>query len=70
MRTQHDTGWTRSFGVFALRFFDFAFACPLYSVWRAVGLLVRVELTGEREHAPMATGDTALTLPKTESGTI
>ena len=30
---------------FGLRFFYFAFACLLYSIWRAVDLLVQVELT-------------------------
>ena len=33
---------------FGLRFFYFTFACLLYSIWRAVDLLVQVELTGER----------------------
>jgi IS4 transposase len=35
----------------------FAFACLLYSIWRAVDLLVQVELTGEYEHAPVVTAD-------------
>jgi len=53
---------------FGLRFFDFAFACLLYSIWRAVDLLVQVELTGEYEHAPMVTADNTLTLLKKETG--
>ena len=40
---------------FGLRFFYFAFASLLYSIWRAVDLLVQVELTGEYEHAPVVT---------------
>jgi len=53
---------------FGLRFFYFAFACLLYSIWRAVDLLVQVELTGEYEHAPMVTADNTLTLVKKETG--
>ena len=53
---------------FVLRFFYFAFACLLYSIWRAVDLLVQVELTGEYEHAPMVTADNTLTLVKKETG--
>jgi len=44
---------------FKLRFFYFAFACLLYSIWRAVDLLVQVELTGEYEHSPIVTADYA-----------
>ena len=51
-----------------LRFFYFAFACLLYSIWRAVDLLVQVELTGEYEHAPVVTADNTLTLLKKETG--
>jgi len=51
-----------------LRFFYFAFACLLYSIWRAVDLLVQVELTGEYEHSPMVTADNTLTLLKKETG--
>jgi len=40
---------------FGLRFFYFAFACLLYSIWRAVDLLVQSELTGEYEHSPIVT---------------
>ncbi|TYO71634.1 Transposase DDE domain-containing protein [Halobacterium salinarum DSM 3754] len=54
---------------FGLRFFYFAFACLLYSIWRAVDLLVQVELTGEYEHAPIVTADNTLTLLKKETGT-
>ena len=53
---------------FALRFFYFAFACLLYSIWRAVDLLVQVELTGEYEHSPIVTADNTLTLLKKETG--
>jgi IS4 transposase len=51
-----------------LRFFYFAFACLLYSIWRAVDLLVQVELTGEYEHSPIVTADNTLTLLKKETG--
>ncbi len=51
---------------FGLRFFYFAFACLLYSIWRAVDLLVQVELTGEYEHSPIVTADNTLTLLKKE----
>jgi len=46
----------------------FAFACLLYSIWRAVDLLVQVELTGEYEHSPIVTADNTLTLLKQETG--
>jgi IS4 transposase len=46
----------------------FAFACLLYSIWRAVDLLVQVELTGDYEHSPMVTADNTLTLVKKETG--
>jgi hypothetical protein len=49
---------------FGLRFFCFAFACLLYSIWRAVDLLVQVKLTGEYEHSPIVTTDNTLTLLK------
>ncbi len=51
-----------------LRFFYFAFARLLYSIWRAVDLLVQVKLTGEYEHAPIVTVDNSLTLLKEETG--
>ena len=47
-----------------LRFFYFAFACLFYSIWRAVDLLVQVELTDEYEHSPIVTADNTLTLLK------
>jgi len=53
---------------FGLRFFYFAFACLLYSIWRAVDLLVQVKLTGEYEHSPLITADNTLTLLKKETG--
>ncbi len=48
---------------FVLRFFYFAFACLLYSIWRAVNLLVQVELTSEYGR-PIVTANTVLTLLK------
>jgi len=53
---------------FVLRFFYFAFACLLYSVWRAVDLLVQVKLTSEYERSPIVTADNTLTLLKKETG--
>ena len=53
---------------FGLRFFYFAFACLLYSIWRAVDLLVQVQLTGEYEHSPIVTADNTLTLVKKKTG--
>jgi IS4 transposase len=53
---------------FGLRFFYFAFTCLLYSIWRALDLLVQVELTSEYEHAPVVTADNTLTLLKKETG--
>jgi len=47
---------------------QFAFACLLYSIWRAVDLLVQVELAGEYEHSPIVTADNTLTLLKKETG--
>jgi IS4 transposase len=47
---------------------NFVFACLLYSIWRAVDLLVQVELTGEYEHSPIVTADNTLTLLKKETG--
>ena len=53
---------------FGLRFFYFAFACLLYSIWRVVDLLVQVQLIGEYEHSPIVTADNTLTLLKKETG--
>ena len=53
---------------FVLRSFYFAFACLLYSIWRAVDLLVQVELTGEYEQSPIVTADNTLTLLNKETG--
>jgi len=53
---------------FGRRFFYFVFACLLYSIWRAVDLLMQVELTGEYEHSPLITADNTLTLLKKETG--
>lgn len=49
---------------FVLRFFYFVFACLLYSIWRAVDLLVQVELTSEYERSPVVTANMVLTLLK------
>ena len=53
---------------FVLRFFYFAFACLLYSIWRAVDLLVQVALIGEYEHSPMVTAQNTLTLLQKRTG--
>jgi len=53
---------------FGLRFFYFAFACLLYSIWRAVDLLVQAALTDEYQHSPIVTADNTLTLLKKETG--
>ena len=53
---------------FVLRFFYFAFACLLYSVWRAVDLLVQVELTGGYKRSPVVTANTVLILLKKQTG--
>jgi len=53
---------------FGLRFFHFAFACLLYSIWRASDLLVQAKSIGEYEHSPIVTADNTLTLLKKEPG--
>jgi IS4 transposase len=53
---------------FVLRFFYFAFACLLYSIWRAVDLLVQVVLTDEYERSPIVTVQNALTLLQKRTG--
>lgn len=53
---------------FVLRFFYFAFACLLYSIWRAVDFLVQIRLTGGHERSPIVTADNTLTLLKKETG--
>jgi IS4 transposase len=53
---------------FVLRFFYFAFACLLYSIWRAVDLLVQVGLRDEYTHSPLVTADNTLTLLKNQTG--
>ena len=53
---------------FVLRFFYFAFACLLYSIWRAVDLLVQVALTDEYEHSPIVTAQNTLTLLQKQTG--
>jgi IS4 transposase len=49
---------------FVLRFFYFAFACLLYSIWRAVDLLVQIEVTSEYMRSQLVTANTVLTLLK------
>ncbi|ADQ69445.1 transposase family protein (plasmid) [Halogeometricum borinquense DSM 11551] len=53
---------------FVLRFFYFAFACLLYSIWRSVDLLVQVELAGEYDRPPVVTANSVLTLLKKQTG--
>jgi IS4 transposase len=53
---------------FVLRFLYFAFVCLLYSIWRAVDLLVQVALTDEYDRSPMITAENTLTLLKKETG--
>ena len=45
-----------------------AFACLLYSIWRAVDLVVQVDLTREYEHSPIVTADNTLSLLNKETG--
>jgi len=52
---------------FVLRFFYFAFAYLLYSIWRAVNLLVQLELTGEYVREPVVTVQNTLTLLRKET---
>ncbi|EMA42093.1 transposase (TCE33) [Halococcus hamelinensis 100A6] len=53
---------------FVLRFFYFAFACLLYSIWRAVDLLVQVILTNEYKCSPVVTAQNTLTLLQKRTG--
>jgi putative transposase len=47
------------------RFFNFAFACVLYNVWRLVDLLVKIALDGEhRSYAPLVDANQFLTVAK------
>jgi putative transposase len=47
------------------RFFNFAFACVLYNVWRLVDLLVKLALDGEyRSYAPLVDANQFLTVAK------
>jgi putative transposase len=47
------------------RFFDFAFACVLYNVWRLVDLLVKLALDDEyRSYAPLVDANQFLTVAK------
>jgi IS4 transposase len=53
---------------FGLRFFYFAFACLLYSLWRLVDLLVQLQFTDEYERDPLVTANDVLTLAKKRTG--
>jgi putative transposase len=47
------------------RFFNFAFACVLYNVWRLVDLLVKLAIDGEhRSYAPLVDANQFLTVAK------
>jgi putative transposase len=47
------------------RFFNFAFACVLYNVWRLVDLLVKLALDGEhRSYTPLVDANQFLTVAK------
>lgn len=48
----------------AYRYFNFAFACTLYNVWRLVDLLVKLELRGDPDYAPLVTAPEFVTLTK------
>ena len=49
---------------FGLRFFYFAFACLLYSIWRLVDLLVQLSLFDDVSSAPLVTANDVLTIVK------
>ena len=51
-----------------LRFFYFAFACLLYSIWRLVDLLVQIDLFEEYDRAPLVTANDVLTFAKKRTG--
>ena len=53
---------------FGLRFFYFAFACLLYSIWRLVDLLVQIDLFEEYDRSPVVTANDVLTLAKKRTG--
>jgi putative transposase len=47
------------------RFFNFAFACVLYNVWRLVDLLVKLAIDGENtSYAPRVDANQFLTVAK------
>ena len=50
------------------RFFYFAFACLLYSIWRLVDLLVQLDLFEEYDRAPLVTANDVLTFAKKRTG--
>lgn len=43
------------------RYFNFAFACVLYNVWRLVDLLVKLSLQDEPDYKPLVSADQFLT---------
>ena len=50
------------------RFFNFAFACTLYNVWRLVDILVKLSLEKEPEYEPLVSADLFLTIAKKHVG--
>jgi putative transposase len=46
------------------RYFNFAFACILYNVWRLVDLLVKLALQDDPDYTPLVTAPEFLTLTK------
>jgi len=53
---------------FVLRFFYFAFACLLYSIWRAIDMLVQCDQGGRYDREPVLTAQYTLTLLRKETG--
>jgi IS4 transposase len=53
---------------FVLRFFYFAFACLLYSIWRVIDFLLQLALTDEYKRSPMITAQNTLTPLKKKTG--
>ena len=53
---------------FGLRFFYFAFACLLYSIWRGIDMLFQCENGGVYDREPVVTAQNTLTLLRKETG--
>ena len=53
---------------FVLRFFYFAFACLLYSIWRGIDMLFQCENGGVYDREPVVTAQNTLTLLRKETG--